>query len=104
MGQNVSWDRTVCPPTWAGYVRQVGDETIFACGACEHVGHCAEKDRCQRELDNKRAALPEQIALCPDCAAEFYYPLDEGEKPTCPVCSLEMVVYTRRTLRGQSTT
>lgn len=91
----IEWDRTICPPSWTGIARQLEDEAVFVCGACEFPQVCADKDRCVRELDNKRIALPKRIALCPDCAPEFYYPLVEGERPTCPVCSLDMAVYER---------
>jgi hypothetical protein len=74
----------------------VDDESVFCCGACETPRWCAEKDRCARELDVKRAELPKRIALCPDCAPEFYYPLKADESLTCPACPLEMVVYERK--------
>ena len=90
-----SWDRTLCPSAWTGHPVALADERVFVCGSCRNPGACAERDRCIRELDHKRAMLPRRIALCPDCAAEFYYPLKAGEGLSCPVCSLEMVVYER---------
>lgn len=44
-----------------------------------------------------RVKLPERLGLCPDCAAEFYYPLAPDEDTTCPTpdCGLDMVVYTK---------
>ncbi len=60
--------------------------------------------RCVEELRalevQMRAALPKRIALCPSCCApgvveDFYYPLADGEEPTCPTpeCGMRMVVY-----------
>ncbi len=68
---------------------QVGREGEDVCGECA--------DALLAEMKRQRAALPQRIGLCPTCAPDFYYPLAEGEEPTCPTpeCGLRMVVYER---------
>lgn len=91
-----SWDRTICPANWTGVVRHLEDEDVFVCGACSRSEVCAREGRCQREVEHKAMALPKRIALCPEHAPEFYYPLKDGESLTCPQCSLGMIVYERK--------
>lgn len=44
-----------------------------------------------------RIALPDRVGLCPIHGEHFYMPINADEKrPTCPECSLPLVVYRRR--------
>lgn len=54
------------------------------------------------ETERLIAALPTRIALCPQCAPEFYYPLQEGEGLLCPTpdCGMTMIVYEMEARHG----
>ena len=48
-------------------------------------------------MSTDQRTTPVMVGLCPgEHLGEFYMPLDPGESTICPMCDLEMVVYTTR--------